>query len=92
VRLELDENLGSTCIKGFRDAATTSPPSPRKGRGGAFDADVLAALAGVNRALVTLDLYFSNPFRFLSEVTAGIGVLRVSDRPGSTVDLSTADA
>jgi hypothetical protein len=39
--------------------------------GGAFDADVLAALAGVNRALVTLDLDFSNPFRFPSEVTAG---------------------
>ncbi len=53
-----------------------------EGMEGAFDADVLAAAAGATRARVTLDLDFSNPFRFPPEATAGIVVLRVSDRPG----------
>lgn len=53
---------------------------------------MLAAAAGATRALVTLDLDFSNPFRFPPEATAGIVVLRVSDRPGSNVDLSAVHA
>jgi hypothetical protein len=67
VRLELDENLGSTCIKGFHDRCYNVDTVSEEGTGGAFDADVLAALAGVNRTVVTLDLYFSNPSRFPSE-------------------------
>jgi len=40
------------------------------------------AAAQGGRALVTLDLDFSNPFRFPPGETPGIAVLRVSERPG----------
>ncbi len=82
MRLKLDENLGATWINGLRDRGHDVDTVSDEGMGGAFDADVLAAATGATRALVTLDLYFSNPFRFPPEATAGIVVLRVSDRPG----------
>jgi predicted nuclease of predicted toxin-antitoxin system len=82
VRLELDENLGATWINGLRDRGHDVDTVSDEGMGGAFDADVLVAAAGASRALVTLDLDFSNPFRFPPGAMAGIVVLRVSDRPG----------
>ncbi len=64
MRLKLDENLGATWINGLRDRGHDVDTVSYEGMGGAFDADVLAAAAGATRALVTLDLDFSNPFRF----------------------------
>ncbi|HVF14072.1 MAG TPA: DUF5615 family PIN-like protein [Acidimicrobiales bacterium] len=63
--LKLDENLGATCFKGLRDRGHEVDTVSDEGMSGAFDADVLAAV-GADRALVTLDLDFSNPFPVLS--------------------------
>ncbi len=70
MRLKLDENLGATCLKGLRTCGHDDTVSD-EGMGGAFHADVLAAVAGANRALVTLDLRRLQPFRFPPETTAG---------------------
>ena len=53
-----------------------------EGLRGADDQEVLDGAVGAARALVTLDLDFSNPLRFPPAEAAGIAVLRVSDRSG----------
>ena len=53
-----------------------------EGLQGASDPVVMDAAVQAGRALVTLDLDFSNPLRFPPSETPGIAVLRVSERPG----------
>jgi len=82
VRLKLDENLGLRWVAQLRDAGHDVDTVHDEGLRGADDLNVLDAAVEAGRALVTLDLDFSNPLRFPPAVTAGIAVLRVSDRPG----------
>jgi len=82
VKLKLDENLGLRWVAHLRDAGHDVDTVHDENLLGADDRTVLGAAVEAGRALVTLDLDFSNPLRFPPAVTAGIAVLRVSDRPG----------
>ena len=57
--------------------------------GSRLDADLLDLCRNQSRGLVTLDLDFSNPIRFVPSRTAGIAVLRLPPRPGRS-ELSDA--
>ncbi len=82
MRLKLDENLGLRWAELLRHAGHDVDTVHEESRQGATDDVVLAAAAQASRALVTLDLDFSNPSRFPPAATPGIAVLRVSERPG----------
>ena len=82
MRLKLDENLGRRTARIFAEAGHDVATVVGQGLAGFADADVLTVCATEGRALVTLDLDFSNPLRFDPTATAGIAILRVPDRPG----------
>ncbi len=82
MRLKLDENLGLRWVSLLRAVGHDVDTVHDEGLRGADDQAVLDGAVGANRALVTLDLDFSNPMHFPPAETAGIAVLRVSDRPG----------
>ena len=82
MKLKLDENLGLRWAARLRDAGHDVDTVHDEGLRGADDRTVLGAAVEAGCVLVTLDLDFSNPLRFPPAVTAGIAVLRVSDRPG----------
>jgi predicted nuclease of predicted toxin-antitoxin system len=77
LRLKLDENLppglADVCREAGHDASTVLDES----LSGHPDEDVFAAARDEERALVTLDLDFSNPLRFPTANMAGVVVLRV---------------
>lgn len=52
-----------------------------EGLAGATDEQLIEACRAEGRCLVTLDLDFSNPFRFPPEATSGIAVIRLPRRP-----------
>jgi predicted nuclease of predicted toxin-antitoxin system len=89
VRLKLDENLGLRTARTFAEAGHDVATVAGQGLAGFADVDVLAVCVAEQRALVTLDLDFANPFRFDPSPTAGIAVLRMPDLPGRS-DLVTA--
>ncbi len=76
MKLKLDENLppslAQVCIDEGYDTCTVLDES----LSGHPDEDVFEAARCEERALVTLDLDFSNPLRFPTAGTAGIVVLR----------------
>jgi predicted nuclease of predicted toxin-antitoxin system len=76
VRLKLDENLGLRTARTFAEAGHDVATVAGQGLAGFADVDVLAVCVAEQRALVTLDLDFANPFRFDPSPTAGIAVLR----------------
>jgi len=77
VNLKLDENLGSRCadllVAAGHDVATVAG----QGMTASADHDLIRACAAEGRALVTLDLDFSNPMAFPPNQFAGIAVLRL---------------
>jgi predicted nuclease of predicted toxin-antitoxin system len=81
VRVKLNENLGRRCIDiliaAGHDVATVADQSMTS----APDDEVIEVCRREQRALVTLDLDFSNPLVFPPERYAGIAVLRLPSRP-----------
>jgi predicted nuclease of predicted toxin-antitoxin system len=82
VKLKLDENLGIRHREQLRRAGHDVDTVHEEQLSGASDPAVLDAAVAADRALVTLDVDFANPFRFPPELTAGIAVLRVREGPG----------
>ena len=81
MKVKLDENLGRSCIDilitAGHDVATVADQSMTS----ASDEEVIEACRSEGRALVTLDLDFSNPLVFPPEKYSGIAVLRLPSKP-----------
>lgn len=80
MKLKLDENLGSRCIELLTAAGHDVATVAEQHMTSAEDEEVIAACANEARALVTLDLDFSNPLVFPPARFAGIAVLRLPNR------------
>jgi len=89
LKLKLDEKLGTRCQDLVRAAGHDVATVAGQGMTSAADEDVILACAAEGRALVTLDLDFSNPLHFKPSKYAGIAVLRLPRQP-SLADLETA--
>ena len=80
MKLKLDENLGRRCIEILladgHDVATVADQSLTA----ATDEAVIKACQTEGRAIVTLDLDFSNPLVFPPSDYAGIAVLRLPSK------------
>ncbi len=83
MKLKLDENLGQRgrriVQKAGHDVATVSS----QGLSGARDEQLIQHCAAEERALVSLDLDFANPLRFLPSRYRGIAVLRLPAKPSA---------
>lgn len=82
MKLKLDENLGRRWAEQLGAAGHDIETVHDENLTGAADPAVLEAASAEGRALVTIDLDFAYPVRFQPAATAGIAVLRVTDRPG----------
>ncbi|MEW6237258.1 MAG: DUF5615 family PIN-like protein [Candidatus Omnitrophota bacterium] len=81
MRLKLDENLGASAAKFFRDAGHDVETVRAEGLAGAEDRRIISVCRVEKRCLVTLDMDFSNPLVFDPTKYCGIAVLRLSTRP-----------
>jgi predicted nuclease of predicted toxin-antitoxin system len=85
VKLKLDENLGTRCVEMFaadgHDVTTVGAQSMTS----AADQELIEACRLEDRALVTLDLDFSNPLVFPPQQYAGIAVLRLPSQPSHLI-------
>lgn len=77
MRAKLDENLGRSCAAILAEAGHDVATVHAQGMSSWPDEKVLSACVHEERTLITLDLDFSNPFRFPPAPTAGIVVLRL---------------
>ena len=89
MKLKLDENLGRRCVDLITAAGHDVATVAQQGLCSATDVDLIDHCRSEKRALVTLDLDFSNPLRFLPSWYAGIAVLRLPKKP-SHADLVVA--
>lgn len=76
MKLKLDENFDRRLVPVLEAEGHDVDTIPSEGLSGADDDAVYAACRATERALITLDLDFSNPFRFPPSGTAGIVVIR----------------
>ena len=84
MRLKLDENVGRSVQSLLEGAGHDVDTVLEEGLAGAADDAVLAAAVEDERALVTFDLGFANPFRFDPTGTTGIAVLRLPKSPDAS--------
>jgi predicted nuclease of predicted toxin-antitoxin system len=89
MKLKLDENLGRRCREVLVEAGHDVATVHEQGLAGHPDDDLIIACHAERRALVTLDLDFSNPLRFPPGGYSGIAVLRLPS-PLSHGELSAA--
>src|SRR5437868_5286698 len=80
MKLKLDENLGNRCIDILRGDGHDVETVASQGMVSAEDSDLITVCKTEARALVTLDLDFSNPIIFPPDKYAGIPVLRLRPR------------
>ena len=83
MKLKLDENLGDRGRLILEDAGHDVRTVPEQGLTSAIDEKLYSVCVDEDRALVTLDLDFSNPLRFPPERSAGIAVLRLPKSPSA---------
>ena len=89
MKFKLDQNLG---VRGKALLATHGhdvEPTQDEGLATAQDSEVAAACRGEQRALVTLDLDFADPFVYPPSDYSGIVVLRIPNT-GTVGDIETA--
>ena len=89
MKLKLDENLGRRCIDLLTAAGHDVATVAAQNMTSASDADLIEACRAEGRALVTLDMDFSNPLVFPPNQYEGIAVLRLRVQP-SHADLIAA--
>jgi predicted nuclease of predicted toxin-antitoxin system len=81
MKIKLDENIGqrgrALLIEAGHDVATILEQNLQS----APDPEVIEVCRLEERCLVTLDLDFSNPLRFMPSEYSGIAVLRLPNRP-----------
>ena len=80
MKIKLDENLGERGADLFRAAGHEVATVFEQQLTSAPDTQLIAACSAEGRCLVTLDLDFTNPFRFPPGHYAGIAVLRLPDK------------
>ncbi len=84
MKLKLDENLGTRGALALRGAGHDVMTVQEQDLAAATDVALAEVCRTEGRALVTLDLDFSNPIRFPPARYAGIAVLRLSAHPSQT--------
>lgn len=77
MRIKLDENIGARGKKQLEDAGHDVSTIEEEGMCSSTDEEVAGAVQKERRCLVTLDLDFSNPLRFVPSSHSRIAVLRV---------------
>lgn len=86
MKLKLDENLGRQCLDVLVTAGHDVATVPGQGMSGSGDLELVTTCAREGRALVTLDLDFSNSLVVPPHLYRGIAVLRLPRKP-SRADL-----
>ncbi|NET36762.1 MAG: hypothetical protein F6K19_32830 [Cyanothece sp. SIO1E1] len=81
MRLKLDENLGKRTIELFQTSGHDVTTVLEQDLSSASDQTLIGICRSEDRALVTLDLDFSNPILFTPSDYPGIAVLRLPNRP-----------
>jgi predicted nuclease of predicted toxin-antitoxin system len=79
VKLKLDENIDARLARILRGAGHDAVTVREQDLHGTDDIDLYQVCISENRALVTLDLDFSNILRYTPEGTQGLVVLRGPD-------------
>jgi predicted nuclease of predicted toxin-antitoxin system len=88
LKLKLDENLGAKCADVLKVAGHDVETVQSHALTSASDDEVIAACRAEARALITLDLDFSNPLIYPPERHSGIAVLRMPARQSYVVLLA----
>jgi predicted nuclease of predicted toxin-antitoxin system len=86
VKFKLDENLSPSLATMFVTAGHDAHSVVQQALGGQPDHRVIGFCTREQRALVTLDLDFSNILSYPPPAFAGIVVLRLSDQAHGTVE------
>jgi predicted nuclease of predicted toxin-antitoxin system len=88
VKFKLDENPGKRCGDVLRAAGHDVVTAADESLCAASDPEIIAVCQSEGRALVTLDLDFSNPLVFPPQQYPGIAVLRLPSKPSYEVLLA----
>jgi predicted nuclease of predicted toxin-antitoxin system len=81
MRFKLDENFGTRCLDLFVAAGHDACTVRTQQLQGTTDEQLFSVCLAEGRALVTLDLDFTNLLRFPPNQSAGLAVLRLPARP-----------